>query len=88
VVFVFSFENMAGGGLYRFEQTLSIASFQHGALGSRVDMDVSGRIPRTWMPAIHAGMTEIRISPSAAERKLMNHFVAKFLTGSRAFPRA
>ena len=22
-------------------------------------MDVSGRIPRTWMPAIHAGMTEI-----------------------------
>jgi hypothetical protein len=21
------------------------------------DMDVSGRIPRSWMPAIHAGMT-------------------------------
>jgi hypothetical protein len=23
-----------------------------------VDMDVSGRILRVWMPAIHAGMTE------------------------------
>jgi hypothetical protein len=23
------------------------------------DMDVSGRIPRTWMPAIHAGMTKL-----------------------------
>jgi hypothetical protein len=26
--------------------------------GTQVDMDVSGRILRTWMPAIHAGMTE------------------------------
>jgi hypothetical protein len=23
------------------------------------DMDVSGRVLRTWMPAIHAGMTNI-----------------------------
>jgi hypothetical protein len=26
--------------------------------GIQVDMDVSGRILRTWIPAIHAGMTE------------------------------
>ena len=26
--------------------------------GTQVDMDVSGRILRAWMPAIHAGMTE------------------------------
>ena len=27
--------------------------------GTQVDMDVSGRILRAWMPAIHAGMTEV-----------------------------
>ena len=26
--------------------------------GTQIDMDVSGRILRAWMPAIHAGMTE------------------------------
>jgi hypothetical protein len=26
--------------------------------GTQVHMDVSGRILRAWMPAIHAGMTE------------------------------
>jgi hypothetical protein len=26
--------------------------------GTQVDMDMSGRILRIWMPAIHAGMTE------------------------------
>jgi len=30
--------------------------------GTQADMDVSGRILRTWMPAIHAGMTVICIS--------------------------
>ena len=30
---------------------------------------------RTWMPAIHAGMTMICISCSAGERKIMNHFL-------------
>jgi hypothetical protein len=29
--------------------------------GIQADMDVSGRILRTWMPAIHAGMTKISI---------------------------
>ena len=32
-------------------------------------MDVSGRILRAWMPAIHAGMT------SEGERKIMNVFM-------------
>jgi hypothetical protein len=26
--------------------------------GTQVDMDVSGRILRAWMPAVHAGMTD------------------------------
>jgi hypothetical protein len=34
-------------------------------------MDASGRILRTWMPAIHAGMT-ISISFSVGERDIMN----------------
>ena len=49
-------------------------------------MDVSGRVLRAWMPAIHAGMTETAdgrrrssdvppFSSSVGERKLMNHFV-------------
>ena len=42
-------------------------------------MDVSGRIPLTWMPAIHAGMTELTFSSSVGERKIMNHFVVKCL---------
>jgi hypothetical protein len=38
-------------------------------------MDVSGRILRTWVPAIHAGMTMISIFMLCGERKLMKHFV-------------
>ena len=38
-------------------------------------MDVSGRILRIWMPAIHAGMTKYAFSFSAGERRIMNHFV-------------
>jgi hypothetical protein len=29
--------------------------------GIQADMDVSGRILHTWMPAIHAGMTKLSI---------------------------
>ena len=36
-----------------------VTSFQHGVLESRFDIDVSGGIRATWMPAIHAGMTKI-----------------------------
>jgi hypothetical protein len=28
---------------------------------NQADMDVSGRILHTWMPAIHAGMTKLSI---------------------------
>jgi hypothetical protein len=34
--------------------------------GTQVDMDVSGRILRAWMPAIHAGMTD------AADGKMLS----------------
>jgi hypothetical protein len=37
--------------------------------GTQVDTDVSGRILRAWMPAIHAGMT------CEGERKIMNAFM-------------
>jgi hypothetical protein len=40
-------------------------------------MDVSGRILRTWIPAIHAGMTNSPFSCSGGERKIMKHFVVK-----------
>ncbi|HSF58929.1 MAG TPA: hypothetical protein VLD83_12725 [Candidatus Binatia bacterium] len=37
-------------------------------------MDVSGRILRTWMPAIHAGMTKLCIRMCCSQFKLMNRF--------------
>jgi hypothetical protein len=44
--------------------------------GIQADTDVSGRILRIWMPAIHAGMTRsIFIFIFVGERKIMNHFV-------------
>ena len=46
-------------------------------------MDVSGRI-RTWMPAIHAGMTKNSILCSVDERKIMTHFAAYFMLDSLA----
>jgi hypothetical protein len=42
--------------------------------GIQADTDVSGRILRTWMPAIHAGMTSSLFSCFVGERKIMNHF--------------
>jgi hypothetical protein len=39
------------------------------------DMDVSGRILHTWMPAIHAGMTKLSIFILCGVRKSMNHSV-------------
>jgi len=47
--------------------------------GIQIDMDVSGRILRTWMPAIHAGMTEKKFamilcfSRSVSEHKIMRY---------------
>ena len=42
--------------------------------GIQADMDVSGRILHTWMPAIHAGIYE---ALHFHVRKIMNHFVVK-----------
>jgi hypothetical protein len=36
--------------------------------GTQVDMDMSGRILRAWMPAIHAGMTEAGDWPNRVKR--------------------
>ena len=45
-------------------------------------MDVSGSILRTWMPAIHTGMTHSVVSLlSMGERKLMEHFVVRPFSG-------
>ena len=48
-------------------------------------MDVSERIPRTWMPAIHAGMTVMSISCFVGERRIMDHFVVTRINGIRHF---
>lgn len=40
-------------------------------------MDASGYILASLDAGYHAGMTEICISSSVGERKLMNHFVVK-----------
>ena len=47
--------------------------------GIQADTDVSGRILRTWMPAIHAGMTRSSFSCFVGGRKIMNHFVVIIL---------
>ena len=44
-------------------------------VGIQADMDVSGRILHTWMPAIHAGMTKLSVFMFCGVRKIMNHFV-------------
>jgi hypothetical protein len=44
-------------------------------------MEVCGRVLRTWMPAIHAGMTEekpvmvLRFHRSVGKRKIINRLV-------------
>ena len=45
--------------------------------GIQADMDVSGRILRIWIPAIHAGMTGSLLLCFVNERKLMQHSVVK-----------
>ena len=59
VAFVISFENTAWRGLGQFKQNPSIASFQHGVLESRLTRMFPEASLRTWMPAIHAGMTNL-----------------------------
>ena len=61
VPFVRSFENTGRRGLGQFKQNPSIGSFQHGVLESRLTGMSPDASLRTWMPAIHAGMTKICI---------------------------
>jgi hypothetical protein len=55
-----SFENTAWRGLGQFKNRLDYV-IPAWTAGIQADTDVSGRILRTWMPAIHAGMTMICI---------------------------
>jgi hypothetical protein len=71
-----SFENTALRDLRNTPHDFVVPA---SSAGTQVDMDVSGRIPQTWMPAIHAGMTKSALSLSVGERTLMKHFVAKSL---------
>jgi hypothetical protein len=57
---VLSFEIRAEGHISVSAESLGCVIPAWSA-GIQADMDVSGRILRTWMPAIHAGMTEIRV---------------------------
>jgi hypothetical protein len=43
-------------------------------------MDVSGGIPRIWIPAIHAGMTGSSLSCFVDKQKFMKPFVVKYLS--------
>ena len=56
-----SFENTGRRGLGQFKQNPSIPSFQHGVLESRLTWMSREVSMRTWIPAIHAGMTKICI---------------------------
>jgi hypothetical protein len=52
-------------------------SFQHGALESRLTWMSPEASLRTWMPAIHAGMTKICIFHVLWPSVIMNHFVQR-----------
>jgi hypothetical protein len=59
VSFATSCENTRGGGSGSVLVRLLDSVIPAWSAGIQADMDVSGRILRTWMPAIHAGMTKI-----------------------------
>ena len=56
-----SLENLAGMGPASVQAEPLDCVIPAWSAGIQVEMDVSGRILRAWMPAIHAGMTEICI---------------------------
>jgi hypothetical protein len=61
--------------LVSLSRVVSVASFQHGALESRLTWMFPEASVRAWMPAIRAGMTTSDFSLSGGQRKLMNRFV-------------
>jgi hypothetical protein len=56
---VLSVENTRVEGLGQCRYDSSIPSFPAWSAGIQADVEVSGRILRIWMPAIHAGMTKL-----------------------------
>jgi hypothetical protein len=52
--------------------------------GTQVDMDVSGRILRAWMPAIHAGMTEAADGQAPSNIDVGVQECTSFMLGARA----
>ena len=54
-------ENRKGGGPRSVLVRLLVSVIPAWSAGIQADMDVSGRILHTWMPAIHAGMTKLSI---------------------------
>ena len=60
--FATSFENTRGGGPGSVLVRLLDFVIPAWSAGIQADMDVSGRILRNWMPAIHAGMTMLFIA--------------------------
>jgi len=56
-----SLENRQGGGPRSVLVGLLDSVIPAWSAGIQADMDVSGRILHTWMPAIHAGMTKLSI---------------------------
>ena len=59
VTFALSFENTGRRDLGQFKQNSLIVSFQHGVLESRLTWMFPEASLRIWMPAIHAGMTNL-----------------------------
>jgi hypothetical protein len=56
-----SLENTGVEGLGQSWYDSSISVIPAWSAGIQADVDVSGRILRPWMPAIHAGMTKLCI---------------------------
>jgi len=61
MAFVTSLENRKGGGSRSVLVRLLDCVIPAWSAGIQADMDVSGRILHTWMPAILAGMTKLSI---------------------------
>ena len=61
VFFANTLENRNGGGLRSVLVRLLDSVIPAWSAGIQADMDVSGCILHTWMPAIHAGKTKLSI---------------------------
>jgi hypothetical protein len=57
----YSFKNPGKRDFSHFKQSLFDCVIPAWSAGIQINMDVSGSIPATWMPAIRAGMTRITI---------------------------